>query len=110
MESGDGVRRVGERAKVMIEYGPAENSWVPIDAPGNLKINCFWVSGQYKGKGYAKALLGTAMEDAKTQGKYGLITVARPRQLHYMSAPKWLKRQEFVAAQELPYVDTLWVL
>lgn len=34
-------RRIDARAKVMIEYGPAEKAWVPVDAPDYLLINCF---------------------------------------------------------------------
>ena len=44
------------RGKVFIEYMPAENAWYPIDAPGYMHINCFWISGQHKGKGYANEL------------------------------------------------------
>lgn len=58
-------RRINQRAKVFIEYGPVENAWIPIDAPYYLNINCLWVSGQYKGHGYGKELLRLAMEDAK---------------------------------------------
>ena len=67
-ENGYVFRRLNERAKVFIEYGPAENGWVPVKADNYLLINCFWVAGQYKGKGYAKALLQTAIDDALQQG------------------------------------------
>lgn len=67
-------RRLDARAKVFIEYVPAEKAWIPVDASNYLMINCFWVSGQYKGNGHAKALLQSAIEDAKTQGKNGLVT------------------------------------
>ena len=50
-ENGYVFRRLNERAKVFIEYGPAENGWVPVKADNYLLINCFWVAGQYKGKG-----------------------------------------------------------
>ena len=59
------------RGKVFIEYMPAENAWYPIDAPGYMHINCFWISGQYKGKGYANQLLEQCIEDAKKKGKCG---------------------------------------
>lgn len=58
-------RRIDTRAKVFIEYGPSEKGWAPVSAPNYLLINCFWVSGQYKGKGYAKKLLQFAIDDAK---------------------------------------------
>ena len=37
--------RSAERGKCFIEYIPAENAWVPIEADGYLYINCLWVSG-----------------------------------------------------------------
>ena len=37
--------RSAERGKCFIEYIPAENAWVPIEADGCLYINCLWVSG-----------------------------------------------------------------
>ena len=47
-DNGYVFRRIDARAKVFMEYGPAEKAWIPVDAPGFLMINCFWVSGQYK--------------------------------------------------------------
>ena len=54
-DNGYVFRRIDERAKVFIEYGPAEKAWVPVNAPNYLMINCFWVSGKYKGCGHGKA-------------------------------------------------------
>jgi len=45
--------RSEERGKCFIEYIPAENAWVPIEAGGWLYINCLWVSGSLKGHGYS---------------------------------------------------------
>ncbi|NRA52272.1 MAG: GNAT family N-acetyltransferase, partial [Phaeodactylibacter sp.] len=59
-DNGYVFRRLNERAKVFIEYGPAETAWLPISAPGYLNINCFWVSGKYKKQGYGKDLLNYA--------------------------------------------------
>ena len=101
-ENGYVFRRLNERAKVFIEYGPAENGWVPVKADNYLLINCFWVAGQYKGKGYAKALLQTAIDDALQQGKDGLVTVVGTKKIHFMSDTKWLLRQGFVACEQLP--------
>lgn len=94
-------RRLDERAKVFIEYCPAEVGWVPVDAPNYLLINCFWVAGQYKGKGYAKALMQSAMDDALAQGKNGLVTVVGTKKFHYMSDTKWLLAQGFETCQQL---------
>jgi hypothetical protein len=89
------LRRIDERAKVFIEYGPAEKAWVPIDAPNYLNINCFWVSGQYNGNGHA-------IDDAVAQGKDGLVTIAGISKFHFMSDTKWLMRQGFEICDKLP--------
>lgn len=103
-EFGNGFvfRRLDERAKVFIEYSPAETGWVPVYAPEYLLINCFWVSGKYKGEGYGKKLLQSAIDDAKSQGKNGLVTVAGKKKFHFMSDTKWLLRQGFTITETTP--------
>jgi len=95
-------RRLDERAKVFIEYIVAEKAWIPVSAPNYLMLNCFWVSGQYKGKGYAKALLQSALDDAKQQKKDGLVTVVGTKKFHFMSDTKWLLLQGFETVEKLP--------
>ena len=41
--------KLNVRGKVFIEYIPAEHAGYPVTAEGYMFINCFWVSGQYKG-------------------------------------------------------------
>lgn len=53
-----------ERGKCFIEYIPAENAWYPIEADNCMHINCFWVSGSFKGHGYANELLNACIADA----------------------------------------------
>lgn len=101
-DNGYVFRRLDERAKVFIEYGPAEKAWIPVNAPDYLIIGCFWVSGQYKGQGYAKALLQSAIDDATKQGKNGLVTVAGNGKFHFMSDTKWLLHQGFEIVEKLP--------
>ncbi|MDR1347642.1 MAG: GNAT family N-acetyltransferase [Prevotellaceae bacterium] len=108
-DNGYVFRRLNERAKIFIEYVPAEKAWIPVDAPNYLMINCFWVSGQYKGKGYAKALLQTAIDDAKAQGRDGLVTVVGTSKFHFMSDTKWLLQQGFETVEKLPYGFSLLV-
>lgn len=100
-DNGYVFRRLDERAKVFIEYVPAEKAWIPVDAPNYLTINCFWVSGQYKSKGYGKALLQSAIDDAVQQGKDGLVTVVGTKKFHFMSDAKWFLRQGFEEVQKL---------
>lgn len=82
--------------KVFIEYIPAENAWCPIDAPGYLFIKCYWVSGQYAGKGYANKLLEECLKDAKEQGKAGLVILSASKKLPFLSDPKHLKHKGFL--------------
>ena len=57
--------RSAERGKCFIEYIPAENAWVPIQADGYFYIDCLWVSGSLKGHGYSNDLLEECIRDAK---------------------------------------------
>ncbi|MCP3921455.1 MAG: GNAT family N-acetyltransferase [Desulfobacterales bacterium] len=94
-ENGYVFRRLDERAKVFIEYGPAEKAWVPIKAPNQTLINCFWVSGKYKKNGHGKALLQYAIDDSIAQGKDGLVTIVGTKKFHFMSDTKWFLKQGF---------------
>lgn len=100
--SGFVLRRLDERAKVFIEYSPAETSWVPVDAPGYLFIGCMWVSGKYKSKGHAKALLDSVEKDAAAQGKKGLVTVVGEKKFHFMGDGQWFRAHGFEVVQKLP--------
>ena len=95
-------RRIDERAKVFVEYGPAESAWVPVTAPDYLMIGCFWVSGKYKGQGHGKALLKGVIDDAKKQGKKGLVTVVGVKKFHFMSDTKWFLKQGFEVCETNP--------
>ena len=100
-DNGYVFRRLDERAKVFIEYGPAEKAWVPVTAPNYMMIGCFWVSGKYKKNGHGKALLQEAIETAKSQGKDGLVTVVGTKKFHFMSDTKWLLRQGFNVCENI---------
>ena len=54
-----------DRGKCFIEYIPAENAWVPIDAEGYMYIDCLWVCGSFKGHGYSTDLLNHCMADGR---------------------------------------------
>lgn len=93
-------RRLDARAKVFIEYGPANRAWLPVRAKNMMMINCLWVSGQYKGHGYARQLLQFAIDDALALGMDGLVTVVGTKKFHFMSDTKWLLKQGFVDCQQ----------
>ena len=88
--------RSAERGKCFIEYIPAENAWVPIEAAGWLYINCLWVSGSLKGHGYSSELLEECLRDAKAQGKNGVcILCAEERKREFLADPKFLTHKGF---------------
>lgn len=101
-DNGYVFRRLNERAKVFIEYGPAEKAWIPVTAPNYMMINCFWVSGKYKGTGLGKALLHQTIDDAVKQKKDGLVTVVGTKKYHFMSDTNWLLRQGFEIRESIP--------
>lgn len=87
--------RLNERAKVFMEYGPAEKAWQPITADECLALGCFWVSGKYAKNGHAKALLSRAIKTAHDMNRKGIVVVAGKKKFHFMGDGKWLKRQGF---------------
>lgn len=94
------------RGKVFIEYVPAEKGWVPIEAPNYMLINCFWVSGKYKGKGLGTQLYEACLNDAKD--KDGLVVVAAKKKQPFMSEKKFFHKQGFqLCDTALPYFE-LW--
>lgn len=96
------------RGKCFIEYLPAEKAWVPVVADNYLYINCFWVSGQFKGHGYSSELLSLCMEDARRQGKKGLVILSSEKKRPYLADPKYLKYKGFqVVDQAKPYYELL---
>ena len=91
--------RSEERGKCFIEYIPAENAWVPIEAPGYLYIDCLWVSGSMKGHGYSNDLLDACIRDAKTQGRKGLcILSSEKKKKEFLADPKYLAYKGFALA------------
>ena len=64
------------RGKCFIEYIPAEYAWAPIDAKDYMFIDCFWISGQFKGHGYSNQLLEECIRDSREKGKKGLSVLS----------------------------------
>jgi GNAT superfamily N-acetyltransferase len=92
--------RLDARAKVFMETVPCKKAWVPIDANDYLFMGCFWVSGKYKGQGYAKALLAEAIKRCEIECFDGIVTVVGKKKFHFMSETKWLIRQGFEVVEE----------
>lgn len=99
-----------ERGKCFIEYIPTENAWCPISANDYMHINCFWVSGSFKGHGYSNDLLNACIADAKAQGKLGLTVISSPKKLPYLSDPKYLAYKGFkIADTAEPYFNLMYL-
>lgn len=91
--------RSAERGKCFIEYIPAENAWVPIEADGYIYIDCLWIAGSMKGHGYSHDLLNECIKDASAQGKKGVCVLsAEGRKREFLSDPKFLAHKGFSVA------------
>lgn len=75
--------RAKERGKCFIEYIPAEKAWLPVRADNYMHVDCFWVSGSFKGHGYADELLSRCIADAKDKGKSGLTVLSSPKKMPF---------------------------
>ncbi|NND31874.1 MAG: GNAT family N-acetyltransferase [Saprospiraceae bacterium] len=99
-------KKVDVRGKVFIEYVPAEKGWVPVEAPGYMLINCFWVSGQYKRKGQGTRLYLECEKDARD--KQGIVVVVAEKKQPFMSEKKFFVKQGFMLADTAPPYFELW--
>jgi len=103
-------KKMDVRGKVFIEYVPIEQSWLPLNGKNYMVINCFWVSGQYKGKGNGKKLLQQCIKDAIDSGMEGLVAISSDKKRPFMSDPKFLQAQGFEIVDEAPPFFKLWGL
>jgi len=91
--------RSEERGKCFIEYIPAENAWVPVEADDYIYIDCLWVAGSMKGHGYSNDLLNECVKDAGSQGKKGVcILSSEGRKREFLSDPEFLAYKGFKTA------------
>lgn len=66
----------GKRSMGFIEYIPGEYAWRVVHAPNHLVIHCLWVVGRGKGKGYGSILIQGCVDEARRQGKQGVVMVS----------------------------------
>ncbi|MDL2317577.1 GNAT family N-acetyltransferase [Eubacteriales bacterium OttesenSCG-928-A19] len=103
-------KRLDARGKVFIEYIPAERAWCPIDAPGCMHIDCFWVAGQYKGKGHGAGLLAACVEDAREKGKLGITVATTKKKRPFMTDGRFFKAKGFeVVDTAMPDFELLYL-
>lgn len=80
-------------------------------APNYMYIDCFWISGQYKGHGYANELLEECIRDSREKGKSGLcILSSQKKKIPFLSDPKYLLYKGFrVADTADPFFTLLYM-
>lgn len=98
------------RGKCFIEYIPAEKAWAPIEAEGYMYIDCFWVSGKFKGQGNSNILLDECIKDSKEKRKKGLVILSANKKKSFLADPKYLIHKGFkVADTAEPYYELFYL-
>ncbi|WP_128894085.1 N-acetyltransferase [Longirhabdus pacifica] len=106
MDEGLVFYRLNERAKVFIEYLPAEMAWVPIHAPNYMYIDCLWIAGKYKDNGHGKQLLQKCKEDAMARGMDGMVHIVGKKKVPYLSEKRYFEHMGFTLVDHIePYFD-----
>ena len=66
-----------------------------LEGDNYLYIHCLWVSGSFKGHGYADDLLDECINDAKKKGRSGLCVLSSEKKRPFLSDPGYLKYRGF---------------
>lgn len=92
----------------MIEYLPGEYAHRPVDARGYMFIHCVFVGfkKEYKGRGYASALIEECIRDAKAAGMQGVAVVTRKGPF-MVDCPIFLKNDFQIVDSAPPDFDLL---
>lgn len=94
--------KLDAQGKVLIEFTRGENAWCPIQAKNWLFIDCFWVSGRFKGQGYANSLLQKALDTAKAEARLGLVALCETKKRPFLSEGGYYRHKGFVMADTAP--------
>ncbi len=71
-----------------------------------MRIDCLWVSGQFKGHEYSNLVLDACTRDSKAKGKKGLVILASKKKMGFLSDPKYMGYKGFQTADTAePYLD-----
>lgn len=100
LDEGHVFRKLNAKATVFIEYAALETAWVPIIGDNYYYVYCFWVLGNYKGKGHGRSLMEYCLADAKKKGKSGICMLGAQKQ------KSWLSDQSFAKKFGFEVVDT----
>lgn len=100
LKEGHVFRKLNAKGCCFIEYAPLKSAWTPVVGHNYYYIYCLWVSGDFKGKGYAKALMDYCILDAKEKGMSGVCMLGAKKQKN------WLSNQSFAKKYGFESVDT----
>lgn len=93
-------RKLNQKGCCFIEYAPLETAWVPVTGDNFYYIYCLWVTGEFKGKGYGKALLDYCISQAKANGKSGVCMLGAKRQKNWLSNQAFAEKYGFMTVDE----------
>ncbi len=101
-------KRLDERGKVFIEYMPIEAVWKPVVGENYMAVNCLWVSGKFKGQGWAAKLLEECIADARAAGMAGVVAVAGSSVKPFLTDKKFYLKNGFETVDFAePYFELL---
>jgi len=100
-------RKLDEKGKVFIEYAPLETAWVPVVGDNYIYIYCLWVSGSFKGKGYAESLIEHCITDAKKQSKSGVCIISSKKKKPFLSDKKFMVKYGFGTVDSIDEYELL---
>ncbi len=95
-------KRLDARGKVFVEYIPIAQAWKPLAGESYMIIHCLWVSGQYKGQGYAKKLLQECLDDARAAGMNGVAVVTSSKVKPFLTDKKFYLKHGFKTIDTAP--------
>ena len=95
-----GIFEICRTRKMFYRIHSRRKRLCPIKADGYMHINCFQVSGSFKGHGYANDLLSACIKDAKAQGKQGITIISSPKKMPFLSDTRHLAYKGFKLADK----------
>ena len=95
-------KRLDERGKVFIEYMPVETCWRPIIGEGYSVIHCLWVSGRFKGSGFARRLVDECVAAARASGRTGVAVVSSTKPKPFLTDKKFFTAHGFETVDTAP--------
>ncbi len=107
IKEGHVFRKLDAKGKIFVEYAPLETAWTPINGDNFIYIYCLWVSGSFKGKGYAKELLEYVIGDAKKSGKNGICTISSKKKKPFLGEKEFFEHYGFKVVDNIGEYELL---